>query len=236
MKLRFLFFLLFLVIYRSLFLNAQPTISGTINIYTPVISFSGCDMSTLDVGSTLGFSPGDEVLLIQMKGATIDLTNSSSFGNILNIGNGGNFELNRVKSTSGNQIQLTYKPIKSYDISGKVQLVRIPEYDDVTANGLTCKAWDGTIGGVFIIDVKGKLILQGNVDVSAKGFRGGTVLDVDSYDISHMTDFFYPNPDTAGAKGEGIAIISANQNFGRGKSGNGGGGGNAHNGGGGGGR
>jgi len=212
------------------------TISGIVNEYTPVLSFSDCDSSLLQVGSSSGFAPGDKVLIIQMKGATIDLTNTANFGNIISLGNAGNYEFNRIGSISGSQIKLLYKVEKSYSVNGKVQLIRVPEYDNVTADGLTCKAWDGTTGGVLAIDVAGTLTLQGaGIDVSAKGFRGGVVVNT-SNPAYHQTGYFFPpDPNVAAQKGEGIAEISLNQSYGCGRAATGGGGGNAHNAGGGGG-
>lgn len=215
--------------------NAQTTISGIVNNYTPVLGFFDCDRSLLQVGSAAGFSAGDEVLIIQMQGATVNTSNTANFGDVIGFSYYGFFELNRIKSISGNEIRLLYKPERPYNVDGKVQLIRVPEYDDVTANSLTCKAWDGSTGGVLIIDVAGTLTLQGNLDVSEKGFRGGIVQDADA-SIYHETDYFYsPDPFFAAAKGEGIAIIPTNLSYGRGKVANGGGGGNAHNAGGGGG-
>ena len=48
-------------------------ISGIINDYTPVTAIISCGVS---VGSATAFSVGDTVLLIQMKGASIDTSNS----------------------------------------------------------------------------------------------------------------------------------------------------------------
>ena len=226
---------LFISALCPLLLSAQNYISGIVNNYTVVLSFEGCDSTLLTVGASTDFFVGDKVLLIQMQGSLINLNNTESFGEVIAHGNAGNFEMNRIGNISGNKIQLQYKLFNSYDISGKVQLIRVPEYGDVVVSDLTCKPWDGATGGVLSIEVKGSLILNGNMDVSAKGFRGGVVEDVDSYNIYHKTDFYYSNADTAGAKGEGISILPVNLSFGRGRSGNGGGGGNAHNAGGGGG-
>jgi hypothetical protein len=215
-------------------LAAQTVINGVVNVYTPVSSFV-CDSSSLVVGNSTGFSAGDKVLLVQMKGAAVSLANNATFGDVTDTGNAGNYEFNRIASISGNEIRLQFALIHSYDVAGKVQLVRVPEYDNVTANNLTCKAWDGTTGGVLAIDVAGTLTLQGNIDVSAKGFRGGMVFDTDNAG-DNETQYFYPfSPALSAEKGEGTALIPVNQSFGRGKAATGGGGGNAHNAGGGGG-
>ena len=215
--------------------DAQTIISGVINTYTPVTEF-GCDSTRLVVDAVDGFSAGDKVLLIQMKGAAVSLANNITFGDITDVGNAGNYEFNRVESINGsNEIKLQYKLLRNYDVTGKVQLVRVPEYDNVIAANLGCKAWDGTTGGVLALDIAGTLTLDGDIDVSGLGFRGGQVVDTDD-PLSHETEFFYPvDPASAAEKGEGIAEIPADQSYGRGKSANGGGGGNAHNGGGGGG-
>jgi len=209
-------------------LIAQTPISGIINRYTPVLGFE-CDTSVLLVGGTNGFAPGDLVLLIQMKGTTVNLDQNSSFGNILSTGTTGNFELNRIESMGTGKIALRYQVTRSYDIIGSVQLVRVPEYIDVTASNLDCQAWNGSTGGVLILDVSGTLNMQGNLDVSRRGFIGGQIMDTNNAG-THETKYFYPvNPDLAAAKGNGIATIPADHSFGRGKAANGGGGGNAHN-------
>jgi gliding motility-associated-like protein len=217
-----------------LFFCANAQISGIVNIYTPVLQFD-CDSSLLTVGSASGFGAGDKVLLIQMQGATVDLSNTNNFGTILDPGNAGNYEFNRIASTSGNTVQLKYGLSKPYDVAGKVQLIRVPQYIDVTATNLTCKPWDGSTGGVLVMNVVNKLILNGNVDVSSKGFRGG-LLENGSNISSHETQYYYPpNPKFAAAKGEGVAVLPMDKSYGRGRAANGGGGGNAHNAGGGGG-
>ncbi|MEO6758737.1 MAG: hypothetical protein ABIO24_04725, partial [Saprospiraceae bacterium] len=210
------------------------SISGIINEYTPVIGFN-CDSTLLQVGSGAGFAPGDEVLLIQMQGAAVDLSNSADFGTVLDYGSAGNYEFNRIQSVTGNEIQLQFTLGKSYAVAGKVQLVRVPEYTDAAVGDLSCQPWDGNTGGVLVLDIANTLTLMGDLDVNAKGFRGGQVADA-SVSIYDQKNYFYPpDPNVAAAKGEGIAIIPADKSFGRGRVANGGGGGNAHNAGGGGG-
>lgn len=213
----------------------MPCLSGVINQYTPVLGF-GCDSSTLQVGTTSGFSAGDEVLLIQMQVPQVDLSNTPSFGNLLNNCCVGNYEVNRVLSINGATVQLQYALSRTYDLSGKIQLVKVPEFDSVMVCGITCMAWNGTVGGVLALDVKTKLILNGDIDVSRKGFRGGRVEPLDIPWVFGEQQFFYPPQSTLAAeKGEGIVQIPADHSYGRGRAANGGGGGNAHNGGGGGG-
>lgn len=218
----------------SLSAFSQTLVSGVINRYTPVIGFE-CDSSVLQVGNLAGFSENDEILIIQMQGAKINLQNNILFGDITDTGSVGNYEFNRISSIQNNRIHLKFKLLRPYDLSGKVQLVRVPEYMDVQVANLTCSAWNGTTGGVLTFDVSGLLTMSGKIDATAKGFRGGKVVDTNN-PAYHLTEYFYPNnPDLAAEKGEGVAAIPTDHSYGRGKSSIGGGGGNAHNAGGGGG-
>jgi len=211
-------------------------IGGVVNRYTSVTNFEGCAKQLLTVGSAQGFGIGDEVLIIQMQGATINQSNTSAFGDILDLGHAGDYELNRIAAITGNQIELQFKPTNDYKVAGKVQLIRVPEYGDVTVTSdLTCQPWNGTTGGVLAIDVSGTLTLQSNLNVSAKGFRGGVVVDANAAPFGELGYFYAPNPVVSAQKGEGIAIIPLDKSFGRGKAATGGGGGNSHNAGGGGG-
>ncbi|MCH8331125.1 MAG: hypothetical protein IH946_07065, partial [Bacteroidetes bacterium] len=58
-------------------------ISGVINTYTAVSAIDYVN-NNVTVSSTVGFSVNSKVILIQMNGATVDSSNSSSFGDILN--------------------------------------------------------------------------------------------------------------------------------------------------------
>lgn len=233
---RLIFFCFFCMAFCSTNIKSQSTssITGIINHYAKVINFA-CDSTTLVVSDASGFNSGDEILILQMQGAEIDQSNNANFGDIINFQYVGNYEINRIKYISGNNILLQFKLSNSYSVNGSLQIVSIPEYYDVSASGLTCQTWDGATGGVLVFDVSGTLTMEDDIIVSGKGFRGGQVIDTDNAG-SHETNYFYSvNPDLSAAKGESIAITSASKSFGRGKSANGGGGGNAHNAGGGGG-
>lgn len=217
------------------FVNAQTPIGGTINLYTPVTAI-GC--SQLDVASAAGFAAGDRVLIIQMKGADIDTANTSQFGNIVQYNNSGNYEFATIASVSGNVINLNYSLVNVYTVPGLVQLVRVPQYASATVSSvLSCAAWNGSTGGVLALEASGTLTLNADVDVSGKGFRGGSqCANPDGGCGSGYSDYYYAVSSGFGAeKGEGIAMVPAPKGGGRGALGNGGGGGNKHNSGGGGG-
>lgn len=212
---------------------------GQINKYAAILAGGPCGNSYV-VDSSLGFAAGDTVLMIQMKGATIDSTNTASFGKIVAYNGAGNYEKNVIKNVSGNLISLLYDVKRQYDIPrGKVQFVRVPYYKNYTVNSnQTCMAWNGSKGGVYAITVSGTLSLTDSIDVSGKGFKGGIAYDktYSANAICNFPDFYTPpNIDSSAQKGEGIATLSLSKSYARGAAANGGGGGNAHNAGGGGG-
>jgi gliding motility-associated-like protein len=232
---------LFAVVLMSLSTGSQQTLAqpAIINKYAAVLSKQiNCDNS-ITVDDITGFGVGDTVLMIQMKGATIDTTNTSSFGSVLNYNGAGNYEQNLIKSISGNKITLFFKMKRSYDIpGGLVQIVRIPFYINYNVTQPhTCMPWNGSKGGVFAINVAGTLALNSDIDVSGMGFRGGISNPYyRATNICNITDFYHPpNLDTSAQKGEGITTVGIGKTHGRGSLANAGGGGNAHNSGGGGG-
>ena len=240
-------FLFIAFLFSSMLSLAQKTdkvfqitsnVGGVINIYTPVTGFLPC-LNKITVIDAAGYNVGDTILLIQMKGASIDSSNTSSFGNITDYRNAGNYEFNYVKSKAGNVIELKNVLLKQYNIpAGKVQLIRVPYYIDATVTTpLTCLPWDGEKGGVIVLNVKNILTLNQNIDASGKGFKGGFGFNSNSGALScFYNDFSYPETNTvSGLKGESIVEISINKTRGKGKIGSGGGGGLGHNSGGGGG-
>ena len=215
------------------------TCSATIiNDYTPVMGLNICT-NVLHVEDGTAFIVGDTVLLIQMKGAVVDSTNTSAFGAIIDYKNAGNYEYNYVKSKTGNAIELSNTLTRQYDIpNGKVQLIRVPYYTDLTTTDiLTCLPWDGNKGGILAFNVQNTLTLNKDVTVSGRGFRGGVNTNTAQNTLAcNQADYFYNTTATqSGKKGEGIALIGSTKLNGKGKAGNGGGGGNGHNSGGGGG-
>ncbi len=209
-----------------------------INDYTEVLLYDVCTNS-IKVANDSAFKIGDTVILMQMKGALIDTSNTASFGTIVDYKNAGNYEFNYISRKSANTLQFKNRLTKNYDIpSGVVQLIRVPYYD--TANfvgGLTCKAWDGTTGGVLAIIATHGLSVNDNITVDGKGFRGGEVYN-SILPTSNCFENNYIDPfgsQLAAFKGESIAGLSQNIMKGKGSPASGGGGGLSHNSGGGGG-
>ncbi|HET9135047.1 MAG TPA: hypothetical protein VFO76_00305, partial [Candidatus Kapabacteria bacterium] len=216
--------------------TAQPTIGGIINDYTPVISITGADCSsTVTVESAQKFAVGDLVLLIQMQGAAIFFNPDPSFGSIKNYGGAGLYEFNRIKKITGTTIELDQVIGRPFNVSGKVQLIRVPEFTDVQiTTDLTCLPWDGSIGGVLALKASGVVTVSAPITVKGLGFRGGEYYRM-IYDCGH-TQYFCDGSSIDGAnKGEGISSSLFQYQRARGAMANAGGGGNDHNAGGGGG-
>src|SRR6476661_5929205 len=93
---RWLTALLFVILLKAEPLHAQ-NISGVVNSYYKVTAINAAT-STLTLSSTAGLAPGMKVVIMQMKGATIDITNTANFGNITGINNAGNYEVNTICS------------------------------------------------------------------------------------------------------------------------------------------
>ena len=209
-----------------------------VNSYTEAVSFNKCNnVITVTDGSL--FNIGDTVLLIQMKGALIDTSNTAAFGTIRDYKSAGNYEFNYISQKSGNELTLKNNLTKSYDIpAGIVQLIRVPYFTDpVFTGGLTCMRWDGTKGGVLAIITSNSLTCYTDIDVSGKGFRGGEGYNANLPPSNCFeNNYYYPETSQLAAfKGESIASISQNMTKGKGNLASGGGGGLSHNSGGGGG-
>lgn len=218
--------------------SCYAQISGVVNQYIDVTAIDyTCHRVT--VSSPTGYAAGDFVLLIQMKGATINTTTTSAaFGSISSIDDAGNYEFQRINSVSGNDIYFNNTILNTYTISGLVQLVRVPEYTNVTVSGtLTGNAWNGLTGGIIAIKASGTVTLNADITANGIGFRGGNVSQNDPVGNCNFVTNTYAaaNSTILSQKGEGIFTIPANQNYGLAKCTNGGGGGNLHNSGGGGG-
>jgi len=172
---------------------------------------------------------------MQMKGATIDTSNTALFGSITNYNNAGFYELLTIDSISGSEIFFTTKTLRRYAPAGLVQLIRVATYTNVTVSGpLTAAPWNGTTGGVLALEVSGTLTLNANIDVSGRGFRGGDSSFQNGG--AGCTAYKYARAvGDAGIKGESIVIPATSWDAGRGALASGGGGGNCHNSGGGGG-
>ncbi len=219
-------------------IQAQTPLSGIVNDYAAVAEADTC-MGLFVVDDPTPFQAGEPVLIIQMQGASIDQSNSSSFGDVLDYAGAGFYERAVVAAVQGDSLFMQQHLLHDYQVAGHVQIVSLPQYTSaVVVDTLRAQAWNGQTGGVLALEVSDTLFLEAPVILDGQGFRGGLLLPQESSCqwFLQQNDWYYALSDWRGAaKGEGIANFITGKDAGRGAQANGGGGGNDHNSGGGGG-
>jgi Secretion system C-terminal sorting domain len=219
-------------------LNAPAqSISGIVNSYYNITTVN-TSTNSLIVDNAAGLTPGQRVLIIQAKGASINSTNAAAFGDVTNINYAGNYEFNTVCNVQNNEVWLKDQLANSYDPAGQLQMVAVAKYQSVTISGaISSAAWDPITGkgGIVAIETTDTIYLNADIDVSGQGFNGGPLVNyaIPPYNcdwLDAVTDYYLSLPAsgdyTGGEKGEGIAAYILNEEYGRGKLANGGGGGN----------
>jgi hypothetical protein len=239
--------LLWLVFLLSgLFSFSQTPISGFVNSYYRVSGVNLTDDAVRINPSTFGISAGDRMLLIQMKGATINTasTTSSAWGDTTALNNAGNYEMAIVCRVTIDSVYFVHEILNNYTpANNTVQLVKFAEYESANVTDtLRTVAWNSAsgTGGVLALFVEEDLILSKPIVADGTGFSGGAFFLSNTGCNNSTSGYAYNGAGTLGTqsgayKGEAIATPVATQSGGRGGVANGGGGGNNHNNGGGGG-
>ncbi|WP_460502876.1 beta strand repeat-containing protein, partial [Hymenobacter agri] len=138
-------------------------------------------------GATTPIAVGDLLLVIQMQGATIDVSNTSSYGTISSTGyTAGTYEYVTAASAvplSGGTLTLAtgltngYVSAVATSSNGQrsFQVVRVPQYSSLTlATNVNATPWNGSSGGLLVLDVANQTNLAGfTLSATAAGFRGG---------------------------------------------------------------
>ncbi|HEX8425609.1 T9SS type A sorting domain-containing protein [Hymenobacter sp.] len=182
--------------------DGPGTLDGTTapNTYFPGTSSTTSGTTTFTIGaartgtgaSSETLSPGDLVLVMQIQGQDINTANSSAYGSLTptGINTAGQYEYAVVTSfvgttLTGGILTLATPLTKTYtnddyssSVSGqrRFQVIRVPQYSALTVSGtVTGAAWNGSTGGVLVLDVAGRTTMSGSASLSmtAKGFRGG---------------------------------------------------------------
>lgn len=141
-----------------------------------VVAFGASKVSLAVAPAGDCLAPGDEVLIINLQGAT---------GATANVGV---WELLEVKSVAGTEVAFTTAKTKSYGATAgsdtsigtaagqqKVALVRVPSFGALTIAGgvkVTTNAWAGALGGVLALRAA-TLTLDGTITTAGLGYRGG---------------------------------------------------------------
>lgn len=215
---KYVFFVL--VLFIGLQTKAQ-NIGGIINAYASV---SAINYNVLTVNTTAGFAVGDKVLIIRMKGAQVNQTNTAAYGDTVTMNDAGRYTFSNIIALTTNSITLS----PFCDIFGNpnfLQVVSVPIFNNpVITSTLTCQPWNGATGGVLIFETPNTLTMNADINVSGLGFRGGDVwgntFACGTTNYFSAQAFFGPE----GKKGEGVANHVVSQECGRGKLANGGGG------------
>lgn len=178
--------------------------------------------SVTSAATVNGIVAGDEVLIINLQGASGDTADV------------GNYEFMKVQSVSGTTVTFTAAITKSFNgttaANQKVVIQRIPQYTDVTLSGsgvLTASAWEalataptgaaGYLTGIVAFRATGTVTVGSGTSITASslGFRGNAIETGDGI---------------TGKQGEGFAGTGTNStsaNNGAGGGGAGGAGGGA---------
>lgn len=133
------------------------------------------------VDALMPLAPDDLLLIIQVQGADIDTSNSAAYGAVIDLLSAGRYEF--IGVTSVDQASGTISVYSgcgglknSYDPSGHVQVIRVPQYKNLTVAagaGITAPSWNGQTGGIVALQVRDTITVDGSIDVSGLGFRGG---------------------------------------------------------------
>jgi uncharacterized repeat protein (TIGR01451 family) len=176
---------------------------------------------------------GDLLLVIQMQGADINFNNSDSYGdgtpgggasgNLASNFTAGTYEYvvasnaTPIAAATGGAITLASPLVNSYvnapatTSAGprRFQVIRVPQYGNLTLGGtLAATPWNGSTGGVLVLDVAGQTNFSGNtITAAGRGFRGGGgrtqgTLNYDSPDYVNVST---TTTDLNAQKGEGTA-------------------------------
>lgn len=234
--------------------NLTVNTNMLLNSYCPVTSNITAGTNTINVlaqSSMLNLCPGDLIMIYQAQGAIISNTNTINYGDVTAYNSAGFYEFQYVKSVSGNVIVTTNTISNNYTSAGKVQVIKVPLYINLTVNPgfkILAKNWKDTVvssvryrfGGVTAIHAI-SVINNGTITATGAGFRGGVADTINyGFNYSSFSGFTSTVVANGGEKGESIAGFQQEYDliggrYGRGAAANGGGGGNGWNSGGGGG-
>jgi hypothetical protein len=210
--------------------------SGIVNTYFPASGNPASGSGSITIGAAdtrgaiSGISAGDLLLVIQIQGATLNSTNSTAYGSnsgsgrgYAGLANGGNYEYVRALNTlssSGGTLSITplangyttSTATTSNTARGRFQVIRVPQYRNVTLSGtVTAPKWNGTTGGVVAFDVANVAnFAGGSVNVDGAGFRGGGGANATTgaaYAVAGTPDYATSLASNAahGTKGESIS-------------------------------
>ena len=209
----------------------------------PASGTNSLTVGTLDArGNATALANGDMVLIIQVQGADFNSANADTYGDGVagGIASGylstnlmaGRYEYNVISNYNSGTGAITFSYTLANDYYTRTytattgirtyQVIRVPRYYDLTINAassITAPTWNGSTGGVIVLEAANVITINGSVTANALGFRGGggkkfTGVGAGNTNGSGAitnTDFRWASAvttagnTTGGAKGEGIA-------------------------------
>ncbi len=240
------------------------TANRIVNEFTTLTANVAAGATTINVAASglnangrfaAALAPGDLIMIVQMQGTTIlgqpdaftpaiSNPNDVTWGGITNYNNCGNYEFCQVATVpNATNFTIDCGLTKSYTSAGRVQIVRVPRYNNltITAPGtITTQVWNGSTGGIVAIEALSTIVFNAGafISTSAAGFRGGALFSNGAHTQTVLVSCI--SLDVGTNKGEGIAGYDVDYTpyggkYCRGAGANAGGGGNVWNCGGGGG-
>jgi uncharacterized repeat protein (TIGR01451 family) len=220
--------------------GAGGTLSGVVNAYyKPAAGTVAAGATSITLGAAAAapgaqtpIAVGDLLLVIQMQGAQINSTNTSSYGDGIpgdpasgstSFGSSGQFEfvtataavpvaggtLTFTGTGAGGGLLNSYTSAVATTTQGiqTYQVIRVPQYTTATfSSTLAALPWNGAVGGVLALDVASQVTLGGTVSLDGQGFRGGGGRILAGAAGTLATDVVTLSTQaTNGSKGEGIA-------------------------------
>lgn len=193
-----------------------PVAGNLVNTYYPGttanVPMGGASIALgAATGATAPIASGDTVLIMQMQDATIDTSNTSSYGSVSGA-SGGIYEYAIAASNvslGGGTLTLACGTVNAYTNAGSsnYQVIRVPRYASaVLSSTLAAQPWNGSTGGVLMFDVTGTLNLNSaTVSVDGMGFRGGASRTLPGGAGASLDYRTLATVNNNGSKGEGIA-------------------------------
>ena len=211
--------------------GAGGTLAGVVNTYYPAGTAGtlASGSTSVAVGAAVGAGTpivaGDLLLFIQMQSADLNSTNTNAYGNgvagdpgegatnitagqyefVVATGAAPNITFQGLGTGGGlintyyNDAATTTRGRRSY------QIIRVPQFITATLGSVNVSPWDGTTGGVLVMDVQGALTLS-NVNLTGYGFRGGGLQAHNLTGGPYPADYRTPTATLYhGSKGEGLA-------------------------------
>jgi hypothetical protein len=139
----------------------DDTISGSsiLENHTLLDGGSSAGNTTISILDSSPFSLEDEILILSQQG-----------------GDAGTYETVFVTNISGNQLEIEPPLQNPYDGQSTVLVQHIPHYQNLTitsSGSLSTVSWDGNGGGVLMIRASQSITVEGSINLSGMGYRGG---------------------------------------------------------------